>query len=41
MPLSFSYSVDAAAVRNDGKLVHVDYAAGNTLSVGRRTYELK
>ena len=40
-PISFSYSVDAASVRNDGKLVHVGYAAGNTLSVGRRTYELK
>ena len=40
-PISFSHSVDATAVRNDGRFVHVDYAAGNTLSVGRRTYELK
>ena len=40
-PISLSYSVDATAVRNDGKLVHVDYGVGNTLSVGRRTYELK
>ena len=40
-PISLSYNVDATAVRNDGKLVHVDYGVGNTLSVGRRTYELK
>ena len=40
-PISFSYSADAASVRNDGKLVHVGYAAGNTLSVGQWTYELK
>ena len=40
-PISFSYVSDAKAVRNDGKSVHVDYAAGNTLSVGQRTYELK
>ena len=40
-PISFSYSVDATAVRNDGKSVHVDYAAGNTLSVGQWTYGLK
>ena len=40
-PISFSYSADATAVRNDGRSVHVDYAAGNTLSVGQRTYKLK
>ena len=40
-PISFSYSVDATSVRNNGKFVHVDYTAGNTLSVGQRTYELK
>ena len=40
-PISFSYVSDAKAVRNDGKSVHVDYAKGNTLSVGQRTYELK
>ena len=28
-------------MRNDGKAVHVDYAPGSTLSVGRRTFELK
>ena len=40
-PLSLSYSVDATAVRNDGKSVHVDYGEGNTLSVGQRIYKLK
>ena len=40
-PLSFSYSVDAKSVRNDGRFVHVDYAAGNALSVGQRTFALK
>ena len=40
-PISFSYSADATSVRNDGKLVYVDYAAGNTLKAGQRTYELK
>ena len=40
-PISLSYSVDARAVRNDGKLMHVDYGPGNTLSVGQRIYELR
>ena len=40
-PISLSYNTDATAIRNDGRFVHVDYAAGNTLSVGERTYELK
>ena len=40
-PISFSYSGDATAVRNDGRFVHVEYGAGNTLSVGHRTYVLK
>ena len=40
-PISFSYGTDATAVRNDGEAVHVDYAPGSTLSVGRRTFELK
>ena len=40
-PISFSYGGDAESVRNDGRLVHVDYAAGNTLSVGQRTFTLK
>ena len=39
--ISFSYGTDATAVRNDGKAVYVDYAPGSTLSVGRRTFELK
>ena len=40
-PISFLYSADATSVGNDGKFVHADYAAGNTLRVGQRTYELK
>ena len=39
--VSFSYGTDATAVRNDGKAVHVDSAPGSTLTVGRRTFELK
>ena len=39
--ISFSYGTDATAVRNEGKAVHVDYAPGSTMSVGRRTFELK
>ena len=40
-PISFSYASDAVAVRNDGRFVHIDYAGGNTLSVGPRSYKLK
>ena len=40
-PISFSYESDATLVRNDGKFVHVDYAPGNTISLGQRTFELK
>ena len=40
-PLSFAYGGNAAAVRNDGRFVHVDYGDGNTLRAGRRTYALK
>ena len=40
-PLSFSYGGDASAVRNDGKFVHVDFAEGNTLHTGERTFGLK
>ena len=40
-PVSFSYSGDATAVRNNGRFVYVEYGAGNTLSVGQRTYVLK
>ena len=40
-PISFSYSGDAEFVRNDGRFLHVDYAAGSTLTVGQRTFALK
>lgn len=40
-PLSFAYGGNAAAVRNDGRFVHVDYGDGNTLRAGQRTYALK
>ena len=40
-PVSFLYGGEATAVRNDGKFMHVDYAPGNTFSVGQRTFELK
>ena len=40
-PLSFSYASEAAAVRNDGKFVYVDFAAGSTLRAGQRTFGLK
>ena len=40
-PISFSYGGDAESVRNDGRFVYVDYPAGNTLSVGQRTFTLK
>ncbi|MYB40936.1 MAG: carbonic anhydrase family protein [Chloroflexi bacterium] len=39
-PLSFSYDGEPTAVRNDGKAVHVDYAPGNTLRSGSRTFGL-
>ncbi len=40
-PISLFYGSDATTVRNDGKFVNVDYAPGNTLSAGQRTFELK
>ena len=40
-PISFRYGGDATAVRNDGKLIHVEYPPGNVLSVGQRTFDLK
>ena len=40
-PLSFSYASDASAVHNDGMFVHVDFAEGNTLHTGERTFGLK
>ena len=39
--LSFSYSLNAQAVHNDGNSVTVDYPEGNTLIVGDRTFQLK
>lgn len=39
--LSFSYCIDAKAVRNDGRFVHIDFPAGNTLGAGRQTYQLQ
>ncbi len=39
-PLLFSYDGEATAARNDGKAVHVDFEAGNTLVSDDRTYEL-
>ena len=40
-PISFLYDSDAAAVRNDGRFVHIDYAPGSMLSVGKQIFELK
>ena len=39
--MAFSYGGDAAAMRNDGRQVHVVYAQGNTLSIGQQTFTLK
>ena len=39
-PLSFAYDGEPTTVRNDGKAVHVDYAPGNTLRSGSRTFGL-
>ena len=35
------YDSDAAAVRNDGRFVHIDYAPGSMLSVDKQIFELK
>ena len=40
-PILFSYSSDATTVWDDGYFVHVEFAAGNTLSLGQRAYNLK
>ena len=40
-PISFLYDSDAAAVRNDGRFVNIDYAPGSMLSVGKQIFELK
>ena len=40
-PIAFAYRDMTGSIRNDGRFVHVDFAPGNTLSVGQRTYALK
>ena len=40
-PVSFSYTSDALAVRNNGRYVQVDYRRGSTMNADQRTYELK
>ena len=40
-PISFLYDGDAAAVRNDGRFVNIDYPPGSMLSVGLQIFELK
>ena len=40
-PVGFSYHGDAAAIRNDGRAIYVDYAPGNTFSVGQHMFELE
>ena len=40
-PISFLYDSDAAAVRDDGRFVHIDYAPGSMLSVDKQIFELK
>lgn len=36
----FNYSNDAREVNHNGKVAHVEYGEGNTLTVGERRYEL-
>lgn len=38
--LRFNYSQNAAEVKHNGKISHVEYGAGNTLTVGGVTYQL-
>ena len=38
--LAFDYSGNAREVNHNGKVAHVEYEAGNTLSVGNDRYEL-
>ena len=39
--LSFRYGGNATAVRNDGRLVHVDFAPGSTVSIGGQGFDLQ
>ena len=39
-PIAFSYAAPATGVHYDGKFVHVDYGAGNTIEVDGETYTL-
>ena len=38
--LRFNYSLNALEVKHNGKISHVEYGAGNTLTVGGISYEL-
>ena len=40
-PISFSYVTNAKEVRNDGKFVHLDFAPGNTVTVGQQAFTLE
>ena len=40
-PIAFAYRGGARAVRHDGTFVHADYAPGNTIAVGGRSYGLE
>ena len=40
-PLRFSYNGLATSIRKEGRFVHVEHGPGNTLGVGRATYDLK
>ena len=40
-PLSFAYGGNAQAVRHNGRIADVEYAPGNRIVIGDRTYELK
>ena len=40
-PLSFAYRGPAQAVRHNGRIADVEYAPGNRITIGERTYELK
>ncbi len=39
-PLSFAYGGNAQAVRHNGRIADVEYAPGNRITIGDRTYEL-
>ena len=39
--LVFNYSQNALEIKHDGKIAHVEYGEGNTLTVGDETYHLE